>query len=95
MKTAVRFYRKYLTRFTPNCPMEPSCSAYGLQALSLHGNTLGTGMLVYRIISCNPWNHRKHDPISHTLGREEKRRALPGWLLIGFYLFLGSLGFWL
>ena len=93
IKTAVRFYRKYLTRYTPNCPMHPSCSAYGLQALSLHGNTVGTGMMVYRILSCNPWNKTKDDPMPHTLGREEKRRSVYGWLVILGWLTLATLGF--
>jgi len=34
---AIRGYRRWLTRFTPSCPSEPSCSAYALAAVQTLG----------------------------------------------------------
>jgi putative membrane protein insertion efficiency factor len=95
MKTAVRFYKRHLSKYTPSCGMTPVCSSYGLNALSLHGNWWGTGMMVYRVFSCNPWNKTKDDPCSHTLGREEKRRAFYGWaVILGWVALMACLVIW-
>jgi putative component of membrane protein insertase Oxa1/YidC/SpoIIIJ protein YidD len=38
----IRFYRKFLTRFTPHCTLTPICSTYALQVVAQHG--AGRGM---------------------------------------------------
>lgn len=30
-RALVRFYRRWLTRWTPECALEPSCSAFALE----------------------------------------------------------------
>ena len=37
VELAIRGYRRWLTRFTPACPSEPSCSAYALAAVTTLG----------------------------------------------------------
>lgn len=48
------------------CKYYPSCSAYGLQALQVHGALRGSAMIVWRILRCNPWSRGGHDPVPGT-----------------------------
>lgn len=45
------------------CKYYPSCSAYGLEALRLHGALRGSWLTVRRIGSCHPWAHGGFDPV--------------------------------
>jgi putative membrane protein insertion efficiency factor len=45
------------------CKYYPSCSAYGLEALRVHGAIKGTYLMVNRIIRCNPWSTGGIDPV--------------------------------
>lgn len=38
-----------------NCRFEPSCSAYALEALKVHGAIKGGRLAVRRILRCHPW----------------------------------------
>ena len=40
----------------PRCRFHPSCSAYGLEAVRVHGAAKGTVLATWRICRCNPWN---------------------------------------
>lgn len=37
------------------CSFYPSCSAYGLEAVTVHGLIKGSGLTVWRILRCNPF----------------------------------------
>lgn len=37
------------------CRFEPSCSAYALQALQLHGACGGSYLTLHRLARCHPW----------------------------------------
>ena len=45
------------------CRFEPSCSAYGLEALERHGAVAGTGLTLWRLARCHPWCDGGHDPV--------------------------------
>ncbi|MDR0837751.1 MAG: membrane protein insertion efficiency factor YidD [Propionibacteriaceae bacterium] len=45
------------------CKYYPSCSAYGLEALRVHGAIKGTYLMVARILRCNPWSMGGIDPV--------------------------------
>ena len=47
----------------PSCRYEPSCSAYGLQALQAHGAAMGSYLAARRILRCVPWCDGGHDPV--------------------------------
>lgn len=43
--------------FAPTCRYYPSCSAYAIEALRVHGAIRGTGLAIWRLLRCNPWSH--------------------------------------
>ena len=38
------------------CSFYPSCSAYGLEAVTAHGLVRGSGLTLWRILRCNPFS---------------------------------------
>ena len=46
-----------------NCRFEPSCSAYALQALRVHGAFRGSWLTIQRIGRCHPWGGSGYDPV--------------------------------
>lgn len=47
----------------PACRFEPSCSAYGIEALKRHGFWKGSLLTIKRIARCHPWGGSGHDPV--------------------------------
>lgn len=62
---AVRFYQKYVSplKMVSTCRFEPTCSAYALEALSVHGAAKGSFMAIARIFKCGPWHPGGYDPV--------------------------------
>jgi uncharacterized protein len=49
-------YRLVLKPWLGNaCRFEPSCSAYALQALEVHGALAGGALAAGRLLRCQPW----------------------------------------
>ncbi|HEX4880762.1 MAG TPA: membrane protein insertion efficiency factor YidD [Porticoccaceae bacterium] len=46
-----------------HCRFYPSCSAYGVEALRIHGGARGCWLLAGRICRCHPWNAGGVDPV--------------------------------
>lgn len=60
----VRGYRLMLSPWLgPSCRFEPTCSAYALQALELHGAAAGSYLTLRRLARCQPWCEGGHDPV--------------------------------
>ena len=59
----VRGWRVLSRHLPPRCRFHPSCSAYALEALEVHGAGRGTWMAVRRVGRCNPWHPGGLDPV--------------------------------
>jgi len=61
----IRLYQNTIARGLPGgtCRFYPSCSHYGYQAIYKHGAVKGTGMAVWRVLRCNPFNPGGYDPV--------------------------------
>jgi uncharacterized protein len=47
----------------PTCRYYPSCSAYGFEALQVHGAVKGTALTAWRVLRCNPFTGGGLDPV--------------------------------
>ncbi len=45
------------------CRFEPSCSAYMIEALNVHGVMKGTILGIWRILRCHPFGKKGYDPV--------------------------------
>lgn len=51
----IHFYRRFISPLTPpSCRFEPSCSAYALEAIKIHGPARGVLLATRRILRCHP-----------------------------------------
>ncbi len=62
----VKGWRLISRHLPPRCRFHPSCSAYALEALEVHGAGRGTWMAVRRVGRCHPWNPGGLDPVPPT-----------------------------
>ncbi|MFJ7749895.1 membrane protein insertion efficiency factor YidD [Arthrobacter sp. NPDC097144] len=59
-------YRKTISPlYGPVCRFFPSCSAYALEAVTVHGAVRGTWLAARRLIRCHPWNDGGVDHVPH------------------------------
>lgn len=60
----VKFYQLAISPFTPSsCRFEPTCSAYMIESLQIHGFFKGVYLGIKRILSCHPWGRKGYDPV--------------------------------
>ncbi len=60
----IKIYRAIVSPLYGNvCRYYPSCSAYGLEALTTHGAVRGLSLTVQRLLRCHPWATGGLDPV--------------------------------
>ena len=47
----------------PHCRYHPTCSAYALDALRVHGGLRGGWLAIKRLARCHPWGGSGFDPV--------------------------------
>ena len=67
------FYKGFISPFLPAaCRYQPTCSAYAIDAIKLHGPLQGTLLAVKRIASCHPWGGNGYRPVPENLSGKKK-----------------------
>ena len=60
----IRFYQIFISPLTGNnCRYHPTCSAYFIKSLKIHGPIKGFVLGVKRISKCHPWGGKGYDPV--------------------------------
>jgi putative membrane protein insertion efficiency factor len=60
----LQFYRQWISpALPPTCRFFPSCSAYAIEALTVHGMVRGSWLTVRRVLRCGPWHPGGMDPV--------------------------------
>ena len=53
----VRGYQRWISpALPPTCRFYPSCSAYAVEALQVHGLFRGAALAAWRLLRCAPWH---------------------------------------
>jgi putative membrane protein insertion efficiency factor len=80
----LKLYRLVVSPLYGNvCRYHPSCSAYALRAVSVHGAVKGSWLAGRRLLRCHPWAPGGYDPVPGTpeFAEEEGVRASQAWTL--------------
>lgn len=74
-------YRRFLSplKATPSCRFHPTCSAYALESIEVHGALRGSFLAVRRILKCHPFHPGGLDPVPprHDHGERPHQREHP------------------
>ncbi|MGH4006803.1 MAG: membrane protein insertion efficiency factor YidD [Pseudonocardiaceae bacterium] len=60
----LRFYQRWISpALPPTCRFYPTCSAYAVGALTVHGALRGSWLTARRLLRCGPWHPGGVDPV--------------------------------
>jgi putative membrane protein insertion efficiency factor len=63
-RAIISIYQKGISPLLPpSCRYTPTCSAYGIEAITKHGPWKGGGLTLKRILTCHPWGGEGHNPV--------------------------------
>ena len=75
----IRFYQVAISPWTPpSCRYIPTCSAYALEAIQVHGAAQGSWLALKRLASCHPWGGHGYDPVPLRLKGDRSAEVLVG-----------------
>lgn len=73
----LKVYRLVVSPLYGNvCRYYPSCSAYALRAVEVHGAVRGTWLAGRRLLRCHPWTPGGYDPVPGTPEWREEQALL-------------------
>lgn len=76
VQAPIRFYRTFISPLKPpTCRFAPTCSAYALEAIEVHGALKGTYLAMVRICKCHPFHPGGFDPVPPRKERPGKTGA--------------------
>lgn len=71
----LKIYRLVISPLYGNvCRYYPSCSAYALRAVEVHGAAKGSWLATRRLLRCHPWTPGGYDPVPGTPEFAEEAR---------------------
>ena len=60
----IRLYQIVISPLLPkSCRFIPTCSAYAIEAITLHGVVRGSWLTLRRLCRCHPWGGSGYDPV--------------------------------
>ena len=75
----IRLYRLFSGAVSPGrCRFIPTCSAYALEAVEVHGAVRGSALAARRICRCHPWGGLGVDPVP---AKNVRSSASPDYLI--------------
>ena len=75
----LKAYRLVISPLYGNvCRYYPSCSAYALRAVEVHGAVKGSWLAGRRLLRCHPWAAGGYDPVPGTPEFEDGRAGRAG-----------------
>ena len=75
----IRFYQRFISpMLPPSCRFTPSCSAYALEAIRVHGAVRGVWLAVRRLGRCHPFNPGGYDPVPPAHSKVRLMERSPG-----------------
>ncbi|MGH3858015.1 membrane protein insertion efficiency factor YidD [Actinokineospora sp.] len=74
----VHVYRRWISPvLPPACRFYPSCSAYAVEALTVHGAVRGSWLALRRLLRCGPWHPGGLDPVPPRKPKNESGSPSP------------------
>ncbi|MFC4321657.1 membrane protein insertion efficiency factor YidD [Litchfieldia salsa] len=71
----IRFYQKFISPITPpTCRFYPTCSHYGLEAVSRFGPIKGSWLTMKRILKCHPFHPGGIDPVPEKENNDDTQK---------------------
>jgi putative membrane protein insertion efficiency factor len=63
----LKFWRTFISPLYGDvCKFHPTCSAYALESVRVHGAFKGSVLTVRRLARCHPWSLGGYDPVPGT-----------------------------